>query len=73
MLKKRIIPVQLLLDNRLVKTKIFDKFMDVGDPIKSSKIYNDSDADELIFLNIERFLLSSLVMKISCLKGFLFL
>ena len=54
MLKKRIIPVQLLLDNRLVKTKIFDKFMDVGDPIKSSKIYNDSDADELIFLNIER-------------------
>lgn len=54
MLKKRIIPVQLLLKNRLVKTKKFDKFLDVGNPIKSSKIYNDSDADELIFLNIER-------------------
>jgi len=54
MLKKRIIPVQLLLNNRLVKTKIFDKYLDVGNPIKSSKIYNDSDADELIFLNIER-------------------
>ncbi len=54
MLKKRIIPVQLLLKNRLVKTKSFDKFIDVGNPIRSSKIYNDSDADELIFLNINK-------------------
>ncbi len=54
MLKKRIIPVQLLLKNRLVKTKSFNKFIDVGNPIRSSKIYNDSDADELIFLNIDR-------------------
>ncbi len=54
MLKKRIIPVQLLLNNRLVKTKKFDSFLDVGNPVKSSKIYNDSDADELVFLNIER-------------------
>jgi cyclase len=53
-LKKRIIPVQLLLDNRLVKTKKFSKPIDVGDPIKSSKIYNDCDADELIFLNINK-------------------
>ena len=30
MLKKRIIPVQLLLNNRLVKTKSFDKYIDVG-------------------------------------------
>ena len=54
MLKKRIIPVQLLIKDRLVKTKSFDKFIDVGNPIRSSKIYNDSDADELIFLNIDR-------------------
>ena len=54
MLKKRIIPAQLLLKNRLVKTKSFDKFIDVGNPIRSSKIYNDSDADELIFLNIDK-------------------
>ena len=54
MLKKRIIPVQLLLDKRLVKTKKFGSYVDVGNPIKSSKIYNDSDADELVFLNIER-------------------
>jgi cyclase len=54
MLKKRIIPVQLLLNNRLVKTKSFDKYIDVGNPIRSSKTYNDSDADELIFLNIDK-------------------
>ena len=54
MLKKRIIPVQLLLNSRLVKTRVFNNFIDVGNPIKSSKIYNDSDADELIFLNIDR-------------------
>ena len=54
MLKKRIIPVQLLINNRLVKTIQFDKYRDVGNPISSSKIYSDCDADELIFLNINR-------------------
>ncbi len=54
MLKKRIIPIQLLLGNRLVKTIKFDKYRDVGNPISSSKIYNDSDADELMFVNIDR-------------------
>ena len=54
MLKKRIIPVQLLIYNRLVKTIQFGKYRDVGNPVSSSKIYNDSDADELIFINIDR-------------------
>ncbi len=54
MLKKRIIPVQLLIDNRLVKTIQFGKYRDVGNPVTSSKIYNYSDADELVFLNINR-------------------
>jgi cyclase len=54
MLKKRIIPVQLLINNRLVKTIQFDQYRDVGNPVSSSKIYNDSDADELVFLNINR-------------------
>ena len=54
MLKKRIIPVQLLIDDRLVKTILFDKYRDVGNPVTSSKIYNYSDADELVFLNINR-------------------
>ena len=54
MLKKRIIPVQLLLGDRLIKTVGFDTWRDVGDPVKSSKVYNDQDADELVFLDIDR-------------------
>jgi cyclase len=53
-LKKRIIPVQLLMDGRLVKTVGFDTHRDVGDPVSSSKIYNATYADELVFLNISR-------------------
>lgn len=54
MLKKRIIPVQLLLNGRLVKTVRFGEYRDVGDPVQSSKVYSDQDADELVFLNIDR-------------------
>ena len=54
MLKKRLIPMQLLLDGRLVKSRSFTDFRDVGDPIKSSKVYNDQYADELVILNIAR-------------------
>jgi cyclase len=54
MLKKRILPVQLLINNRLVKTVHFDSYRDAGDPISSSKIYSQQDTDELVFLNIDR-------------------
>ena len=54
MLKKRIIPLLLLMNDRLVKTVNFDKFKDVGNPTSIAKIFNDSDADELILLNINR-------------------
>ena len=54
MLKKRIIPLLLILDDRFVKTINFGTFKDVGDPISTAKIFNDSDADELILLNINR-------------------
>jgi cyclase len=54
MVKKRIIPVQLLVDDRLVKTVRFGQWRDVGDPVKSSAVYNSQYADELIFLNISR-------------------
>ncbi len=53
-LKRRIIPVQLLLNGRLVKTVRFGDWRDVGDPVKSSAVYNSQYADELIFLNIDR-------------------
>lgn len=54
MLKRRIIPVQLLMNGRLVKSKRFADWRDVGDPVKSSAVYNSQYADELIFLNIAR-------------------
>jgi imidazole glycerol-phosphate synthase subunit HisF len=54
LLKKRIIPIQLLLDGRLVKSREFGDFRDVGDPVKSSAVYNSQYADELILLNIAR-------------------
>ena len=54
MLKRRIIPVQLLLNGRLVKTVRFLDWRDVGDPVKSAAVYNSQYADELILLNIDR-------------------
>lgn len=54
MLKRRIIPIELLEDGRLVKTINFTAPRDVGDPVKSSQVYSDQDADELVLLNISR-------------------
>jgi len=54
MLKKRIIPLMLLRAGRLVKTIRFEKYRDVGDPVKSSAVYNSQASDEIILLNIEK-------------------
>lgn len=54
MLKRRIIPVELLSEGRLVKTVGFSQPRDVGDPVKSSQVYSDQDADELVLLQIDR-------------------
>ena len=54
MLKRRIIPIQLLLDDRLVKTTQFAAYRDVGDPVSSTRVYNSQYADELVLLNIAR-------------------
>jgi cyclase len=54
MLKKRIIPIQLLSNSRLCKTKQFQNPRDVGDPVMSSKVYSNQDADELVLLQIDR-------------------
>jgi cyclase len=37
-----------------VKTKQFDGYRDVGDPVASSRVYNAQNADELVFVNINR-------------------
>ena len=54
MLKRRIIPIELLDQGRLVKSVRFGAPRDVGNPIKSSQVYSDQDADELVILNIDR-------------------
>lgn len=53
-MKRRIIPLQLLLDGRLVKSIEFGELRDVGDPVKSSGVYSSQNADELILLNVSR-------------------
>jgi cyclase len=52
-LKKRVIPVLLLKNKRVVKGRQFKNFRDTGDAVSSAKVYNHQDADELIFLDIE--------------------
>jgi cyclase len=52
MFRPRIIPVLLLKNHGLVKSKAFKDFRYIGDPINAVKIYNDLKADELVFLDI---------------------
>lgn len=52
MLKKRLIPVLLLKEGRMVKTINFEKIREVGYPVTTAKIYDAQTADELIFLDI---------------------
>lgn len=53
MLKKRIIPVLLLKNGRMVKGKQFSSYRDTGDPVSQAKIYNAHNTDELVFLDID--------------------
>lgn len=52
MFRPRVIPVLLLRNNGLVKTVKFDKYRYIGDPINAVRIFNDLEADELVFLDI---------------------
>jgi len=52
MFRPRIIPVLLLRNEGLVKTRAFGKHRYIGDPINAVRIFNDLRADELVFLDI---------------------
>jgi len=52
MLKKRIIPCLDVKDGRVVKGINFFNLKDAGDPVEQAKIYSDSGADEICFLDI---------------------
>jgi cyclase len=53
MLKKRVIPVLLLRDGRMVKGVQFANYRDTGNPKTAVRIYSAQDADELVFLDIQ--------------------
>ena len=52
MYQPRIIPILLLKNQGLVKSKKFKNLNYIGDPINAVKIFNDLKADELVFLDI---------------------
>ncbi len=54
MLKKRIIPLLLWKEGRLVKTISFRTPRIVGEPVRTCKVYSDQDADEIIIVNIDQ-------------------
>ncbi|MDD4979863.1 MAG: imidazole glycerol phosphate synthase subunit HisF [Candidatus Omnitrophica bacterium] len=52
MLTKRIIPCLDIKENRVVKGMRFVALKDAGDPVEVAKIYDQQQADELVFLDI---------------------
>ena len=52
MIPKRVIPVLLLKNTGLYKTRRFDKPVYIGDPINALKIFNEKEVDELVILDI---------------------
>ncbi len=53
MFRPRVIPVLLLKNQGLVKSKAFKDYKYIGDPINAVRIFNDFKADELVFLDID--------------------
>lgn len=52
MLKIRIIPCLLFKDRNIVKSVNFKNFRMVGDPTTCARVFNERNADEMIFLDI---------------------
>ncbi len=53
MFRPRVIPCLLLKDKGLVKTINFQNPNYIGDPINAVRLFNDFEADELVFLDID--------------------
>jgi cyclase len=70
MLTKRIVPCLDIKNGRTVKGINFVDLRDAGDPVELAKIYADTGADELVFLDIsateeKRRTLHDLVMRVA--------
>lgn len=53
MLRSRVIPVLLIEDDGLVKTRQFKNPKYVGDPLNAVRVFNEKEVDELIVLSIK--------------------
>ena len=53
MLKKRIIPVLLISNDLLVKTKKFNSDRVIGNIIQSIKVFNKRESDELTIIDLD--------------------
>lgn len=49
----RVIPILLISDGKLVKTKKFRSPTYVGDPINAVKVFNEKEVDEIIILDVQ--------------------
>ncbi|WP_089373662.1 imidazole glycerol phosphate synthase subunit HisF [Dokdonia pacifica] len=70
MIVKRIIPCLDIKNGRTVKGTNFVNLRDAGDPVELAKVYSDTGADELVFLDISateerRKTLSDLVLRVA--------
>jgi len=52
MLKVRVVPVLLLKEGRMIKTRRFCFYKDTGDPLLAVRVYDSQGADELVILDI---------------------
>lgn len=54
MLKKRLIPIVLLKNGRIVQSKSFKKYRNIGNPVTSVLRLSEWGADELVYLDISK-------------------
>ena len=56
MIRKRIIPVLLIKDKKLIHRSNFDQKTDVyvGDPINAINIFNQYQVDEMVFIDVSK-------------------
>jgi len=52
MIRSRLIPLLLISEGSLVKSKNFMNYKYIGDPLNAVRIFNEKDVDELIILDI---------------------
>src|SRR5690348_10485801 len=52
MFRPRVIPVLLLNEDHLIKSKGFKSYRYIGDPINAVRNFNELRADELVFLDV---------------------